>query len=84
MQYCYNFCVNYRCKRIIIVLSKDYVNSEDDLLKWHMYFAHALEPAAQRMNKMIPIRVDRDVKVPGNIKPVKSMFNRLPECISLL
>lgn len=58
---------SFRCKRVILVLSQNYMESEElqAILKWQIQFAQALAPAADRMHKIVPLVIDSGITVPS-------------------
>lgn len=55
------------CKRVIIVISKNYTNSDE--CDWQLKFAHALAPGAHRYNRLLPLIIESDVKRPSILLP---------------
>ena len=74
---------NFRCKRVIIVLSNTYVNVHPDdneglNRKWEMIFSQAWAPIAQKMHKLVPVVIEPEVVVPREYQVVFVIIMTFP------
>lgn len=57
-----------RCKRVIIVVSQHYVESKEQraIRRWQLQFASALAPVSETTHKLVPVKIETNVRMPGN------------------